>query len=129
MPAIYGYDFDDRFPTSHSFAVVISPPAKSEPQVSFVAFDPPYDDYWVAWRQDGGIWANHLKPPVMSSDAFEVLADYTGPYDLEADELIYDGGRITLEDPPPPEVSEPGTLVLLSMGTLAFTIGWWRRRR
>jgi len=115
FPAVGGYTLDHRFPVN-PFCIWISVmdlAPVSDPKVGVVgtAF---WGDYWVAWRMHGGVWANHLKPPAGNDTAFEALPDYKGWFDVEADQLLYDGGSVTLDDPPPPPPApEPSTLVLL----------------
>jgi hypothetical protein len=127
LPSIYAADLDFRFPTD-LFPVYISYiGTPTEPKVGVVS-TAGWGDYWCVWRMNGDLWANHIQPPLSSSDAFIALPGYTGWFDVQADQLLYDGGSVTLEDPPlPPPSPEPGTLVLLITG--AFGVLLVRRRR
>jgi len=131
FPGVFGYCLDHRFPRD-IFSVwtsVMDLAPVSEPKVGVVSTWG-YGDYWVAWRMHGGVWANHLKPPMSNDTAFAALPSYTGWFDVEADQLLYDGGSVTLDDPPPPPPApEPGTLVLLATGTVGLLLVWRRRRR
>jgi len=124
--SIRGYDLDDRFPRE-SFPVFYPTMggAPSEPQVSVV--NPAgLGDYWCAFRYQGGIWAQHIQPPVINSDAYEALADYAGIFDVEANSLIYEGGIIALADQTPPETPEPTTTILFLTAIAIVLIGFRR---
>ena len=89
-----------------------------------------WGDYWCAWRMAGDIWAIRIKPPLLYENAFVALPGYTGWFDVEADQLLYHGGSVTLDDPPPPPPApEPSTLVLLATGTFGLLLVRRRRRR
>jgi len=130
FPSIYAYDLDDRFPAD-LFPIWISVmdlAPVSEPKVGVVdTFG--WGDYWCAWRMKGSVWANHIKPPLLSSNAFVALPSYTGWFDVEGATLVYDGGSVALGDPPPPESPEPSTLVLLITGAFGLLLVRRRRRR
>jgi len=129
FPAIYGYDFDNRFPVE-MFPVYISVDrgTPTEPRIGIVA-TAGWGDYWCAWRMAGDIWAIRIKPPLLYDNAFVALPGYAGWFDVEADQLLYDGGSVTLDDPPPPPPApEPSALVLLATGTVGLLLLVWRRR-
>jgi hypothetical protein len=130
FPAIYAYAFDHRYGTD--LVMAFASPCGGTPTESQVGVVDPsgLGDYWVAFRFRGGVWANHLKPPWDADDnAFAVLPTYTGWFDVEADQLLYDGGSMTLDDPPPPVTPEPSTMILLATGTVGLLLVWRRRRR
>jgi hypothetical protein len=129
FPSIYGYDLDDRFPAD-LFPVYISVDKGTPlgPKVGVVD-TAGWGDYWCAWQMAGSVWANHIQPPLSSSNAFIALPAYTGWFDVEADQLLYEGGSLTLETPPPPELPEPSTLALLITGAFGVLLLVWRRRR
>jgi len=128
FPSIYGADLDQRFPVE-MFQVHISVDKgrPTEPHIGVVA-TAGWGDYWCAWRMKGGVWALRIKPPLLQSNAFEALPGYAGWFDVEADQLLYDGGSVTLDDPPPPATPEPNTLVLLITGAFGVLLLVWRRK-
>ena len=79
-------------------------------------------DYWAAWREQGGVWANYADVRTRNNHAaFEVVGDYTGPFSLDGNVLSYDGGQVAM-DPPPPPIPEPSTLALLLVGLLCVLL-------
>ena len=129
FPSIYAADLDHRFPVE-MFPVYISVDKGTPlgPKVGVVD-TAGWGDYWCAWQMAGNVWANHIKPPLLSSNAFVALPSYTGWFDVEGATLVYDGGSVALGDPPPPESPEPSTLVLLITGAFGVLLLVWRRRR
>jgi hypothetical protein len=118
---IYGYRFDRYSPREHP--IRLTEADTSDPIISWGGGH--IHDYWVAWREQGGVWANYANDLTLNNHAaFEVVGDYTGPFSLEGNVLRYDGGQVAM-DPPPPPIPEPSTLGLLAM-CLAW-IMFWRR--
>lgn len=107
------------------WAVHVGPETASDPKVSYIGTTVG-DRAYAAWKMNGGLWAerwwDHAPPPV------EVVPNYDGPYTLEGHTLSWDGGSMELWFPTP-EVPEPGTLAILSIGALALLAYAWRRRR
>lgn len=100
-------------PTRVDWSIAVQPAVASEPQVSYLNL--PGEYAYVAWRQDGGIWARRLRD--LAPHPAEIVPNYAGPYTLEGRTLTWDGGSTDLHLPTP--VPEPSMLLLVVLAAVA----------
>ena len=113
---VMGRDVAQNFPVDWIVRIA----SASDPQVSYLRL--PDEWAYVAWRENGGIWAKRLRDrPVTPTK--EVVGNYTGPYTLEERTLTWDGGSMDLSVLLVPEPApEPSTLVLLLIGLVCLAV-------